>query len=100
MAPKPAFFPMSPVDLIVHLANFAAPAFFLALLLALGGRLILGNGARTALWAQFAITFIAGLAVLAGGLFYFGRDGMMATYAALVGVCGTVQWLVGGGLRR
>ena len=60
MAPKPAFFPMSPLDLIVHLANFAAPAFFLALLLALGGRLLLGNGARTALWAQFAITFIAG----------------------------------------
>jgi hypothetical protein len=24
----------------------------------------------------------------------------MATYAALVVVCGTVQWLVGGGLRK
>jgi len=91
---------MSALDLIVHLANFAAPAFILALLLASGGRLILGRGARLGLWAQFAITFIAGLAVLAGGLAYFGRDGMMATYAALVGVCGTVQWLVGGGFRR
>jgi hypothetical protein len=91
---------MSPLDLILHLANFAAPAFFLALVLSLGGRLLLGSSGATAWWAQVAINFIAGLVVLGGGLAYFGRDGMMATYAALVLVCGTVQWLVGGGLRR
>ncbi len=91
---------MSPLTLIDHLANFAAPAFFLALMLALGGRLMLGKGAAMSLWAQFAVNFAAGLVVLAGGLVYFGRDAMMATYAALVVVCGTVQWLVGGGLRK
>ena len=90
---------MSPLALIDHLANFAAPAFFLALVLALGGRLMLGKAAMC-LWAQFAVNFAAGLAVLAGGLVYFGRDAMMATYAALVVVCGTVQWLLGGGFRR
>ena len=47
-----------------------------------------------------AINFAAGVAVLAGGLVYFGRDGMMATYLTLVLVCGTLQWLLGGGLRR
>jgi hypothetical protein len=91
---------MSLLALIDHLANFAAPAFFLALVLALGGRLMLGKAAAMSLWAQAAVNFAAGLAVLAGGLVYFGRDAMMATYAALVVVCGTVQWLVGGGLRK
>jgi len=91
---------MSPFTLLDHLANFVAPALFLAVILGLGGRLILGKGAPMALWAQVAINFVAGLVVLAGGLAYFGRDGMMATYAALVLVCGTLQWLLGGGLRR
>ena len=91
---------MSPFTFLDHLANFAAPAFFMALVLGLGGRLILGKGASLALWVQIAINFIAGLIVLAGGLVYFGRDAMMATYAALVLICGTLQWLLGGGLRR
>ena len=92
---------MPPLVLIDHLANFAAPALFLAVVLGLGGRLIMGKGgASLALWKQMAINFVAAVAVLAGGLAYFGRDGMMATYAALVLVCGTIQWGLGGGLRR
>jgi len=91
---------MTPLDFLDHAANFAAPAFFLALVLGLGGRLVLGKGAALGLWAQVAVNFLAGLAVLAGGLAWFGRDGMMGTYAALVLVCGTLQWLLGGGLRR
>ncbi|MDM0112954.1 hypothetical protein QTI66_12405 [Variovorax sp. J22R133] len=87
-------------DLINHLANFVAPAFFLAVVLVLGGRMLMGKSGGLAMWAQCAITFIAGGAVLVGGLVWFGRDGKMLTYAALVGVCGTVQWLAGGGLRR
>ena len=102
MAPGEHFSPlsMSLTALIDHLANFVAPALFLALALGLGGRLVMGTGAALALWKQMAINFVAGVAVLAGGLAYFGRDGMMATYAALVLVCGTLQWLLGGGLRR
>ena len=46
------------------------------------------------------LVFAAGVAVLAAGLAVFGRDGMMATYAALVVVCGTVQWLAMRGWRR
>jgi len=102
MAPGAPFFPlfMSLIALTDHLANFVAPALFLAVVLGLGGRLIMGKGAALALWKQMAINFIVAVAVLAGGLAYFGRDGMMATYAALVLVCGTLQWLLGGGLRR
>jgi hypothetical protein len=45
------------------------------------------------------LNFLAGAAVLVGGWVVFGHDGMMATYAALVGVMGTSQWLLTGGWR-
>lgn len=92
---------MSPFDLLNHLLNFAAPAFFVAATLALLAPFLLprrpGGSGR---WSQFAINFIAGMAVLGGGLAWFGRDGMMTTYVALVIVCGTCQWWLGGGWKR
>lgn len=92
---------MPPLALIDHLLNFVAPAFFVALTLAILARWMFRRtaGAR-GFWAQVAVNFIAGAAVLAAGLWYFGRDGKMATYAALVVVCGTVQWFLAGGYRR
>ncbi len=84
---------MSAFDSLIHLANFAAPAFFVALLLGLLFRVAMRKrSVSTSLWVQCAINTGAGLAVLAAGLWFFGRDGRMATYAALVAVCGTVQW--------
>ncbi|OUM01367.1 hypothetical protein [Variovorax sp. JS1663] len=84
---------MSALDFLIHLLNFAAPAFFVALLLALLFRLAMkSRSAVVSLWKQLGINFLAGLAVLMAGLVYFGRDGRIATYAALVIVCGTVQW--------
>ena len=44
-------------------------------------------------WARFAINSAAGLATLVAGLWYFGHDGKMATYAALVLAVATAQWL-------
>ena len=92
---------MSALDLLYHLLNFAAPALFVAGVLALLARFLLPQaaGARGR-WAQFAINLIAGVAVLCAGLAYFGRDGMMLTYAALVVVCGTAQWWLGRGWKR
>ncbi|MEJ8820762.1 hypothetical protein WKW80_01775 [Variovorax humicola] len=92
---------MSALDLLNHLLNFAAPAFFVAGVLALLAGFLMPNAAGApARWVQFALNFIAGLAVLVGGLAYFGHDGMMATYAALVVVCGTGQWLLARGWRH
>ena len=92
---------MPPLTLIDHLLNFVAPAFFVALTLAILTRWMFRRSAGApGFWAQIAVNFIAGAAVLAAGLMYFGRDGKMATYAALVVVCGTVQWFVAGGYRR
>ncbi|MFS2167595.1 hypothetical protein [Variovorax sp. Varisp62] len=92
---------MDLLALLDHLLNFVAPAAFLALVLALAGR-FLGSG-RTGVprwWVQWALTFAVGVGVSVIGLVVFGRDGMMATYAALVAACGTVQWLAMRGWRR
>ena len=84
---------MSALDLLIHLLNFAAPAFFVALLLALLFRaVLLKRSAAVGFWRQLFVNFAAGLAVSIGGLVFFGRDGMIGTYAALVAVCGSVQW--------
>jgi len=91
---------MSPLDLFNHLLDFVAPAFALALICAILGRLLMrGNAKALAWWVQGAVNFVVGVAVLAAGLVISGHDGQMATYAALVLACGTSQWLVGGGWR-
>ena len=93
---------MGPLDSLNHLLNFFAPGFFVAVLTALGARLFLQRRpARAGLLAQIAISFLAAALVLAGGLWFFGHDGKIATYAALVLACATVQALrLGGSARR
>jgi 4-amino-4-deoxy-L-arabinose transferase-like glycosyltransferase len=96
-----ATFSMAPLDLLDHLLNFVAPAFAVGFLCAILGRFAMRRAPKApAWWAQGAINFVVGVAVLAAGLIVFGRDGKMATYAALVVACGTSQWLVAGGWRR
>jgi len=92
---------MSALNLLNHVLNFVAPAFVVALLLALCGQLV-GPAPRRgmALWKQMTVNFAAGVAVLAAGLAAFGSDGHIATYGALVVVCGVGQWLLVGGWRR
>lgn len=92
---------MDLLALINHLLNFVAPAAFLALVLVLAGRFLGGGRAGVPRWwAQWVLTFAAGVGVSVLGLLVFGRDGAMATYTALVVVCGTVQWLAMRGWRR
>ncbi|MBX3658637.1 MAG: hypothetical protein KF740_09415 [Ramlibacter sp.] len=87
---------MGPLDLLLHLLNFLAPALFVALVLTLLARLFMKNKAVALAWyAQAAINFVAGVAALGAGLAFFGRDGKMATYAALVVACAASQWAVG-----
>lgn len=81
-----------------HLLNFAAPA--LALALAVAGRYLLPGGAQTLpWWLQVAINFVLGCAVLLAGLWWFGRDGKLATYAALALSCACCQWICSRGWR-
>jgi hypothetical protein len=85
---------MGPLDTFIHLLSFSAPALAVALLVALAARVIMPRSPTAASWrAHIAINFIAGVLVLVAGLWYFGVDGKMATYAALVVVIAGCQWL-------
>ena len=83
---------MGPLDTLNHLLNFLAPALAVAIVLALLGPLLMRKrpGAPVLL-AQAAINFIAGSAALFVGLWFFGNDGKMATYAAMLLLCTAAQ---------
>ncbi len=92
---------MGSVDILLHLFGFAGPAVMLALLMPLAGRFLLGRkGKARPYWPQAGVALTVGLAVLLAGLWYFGQDGKLATYAALVLAVGSAQWLLSGGWRR
>jgi hypothetical protein len=83
-------------ELLRHLLSFIAPALVVAVLVALAARLVLPPTARPrSWWLAVALNTLAGTLVLAAGLWFFGRDGKMATYAALVVAVATMQWLGG-----
>lgn len=91
---------MGPLDLFFHLLNFVAPAAFLAVTVALGARFLMKKRPKTlSWWASAAINFVACLTVSALGLWLGGQDGRVLTYAALVFVCASSQWLVIRGWR-
>ena len=84
---------MAPLDLVLHLLSFVAPAIAVALLVALAARLVTPRSPGLfSWWAQAAINSIAGVLVLAAGLWHFGVDGKMATYTALVVAVASCQW--------
>jgi len=84
---------MGPLDILLHLLGFIAPALFLALTLPAAARWLLRRPPAMRWWPQVLLVFGVGAAVLAAGLWWFGRDGKMATYAALVVAAASVQWL-------
>lgn len=87
---------MSLLDLSIHLLSFVMPALVVALLVALAGSWVLPRSSRPLRWwVPAAVNFVAGVAVLAAGLWFFGRDGKMLTYAAMVVAVATAQWLSG-----
>lgn len=76
---------MGPLDLLNHVFNFLAPALAVGVLVAMVGQIFKRKmpGARV-LHAQAAINCVAGALALGGGLWFFGHDGKMASYAAMV----------------
>ncbi len=81
------------LDLSYHLLGFFAPALAVALLVALAARFIVpGRTPNRAWWTQAAINFIVGALVMAAGLWHFGVDGKMASYAALIAAVASCQW--------
>ena len=90
---------MGPLDFTFHLLGFAAPALFVALAVTFGARLVGAAAKQPRWWVQSAINFTAGLAVLAAGLWHFGVDGKMATYAALALAVAGTQWICARGWK-
>jgi hypothetical protein len=87
---------LGPLSFADHLLSFAAPAFAVALLVTFAARFVLPRSGAPRSWVvAFFVNFLAGVAVLGAGLWYFGRDGKMATYAALVLAVASCQWLMG-----
>ena len=87
-----------------HILNFFAPAAFVALVVVLLAR-VFGRffASKTplaeSLWAQAAIVFIVNGVVTMAGLVFFGNDGKMATYAAVVFASALTCWVLQRGWR-
>lgn len=80
---------------INHLLNGLAPAFFMALGMVICAQIFKLNKAEAFGYkAQIAINFIVGSLVLLGGLWWFGRDGKMLTYALLALSSAFCQWVL------
>ena len=86
---------MGPLDPLNHLANFAAPALWMAVTVSLVAKFLMKKVVETpGCLAQAAINFIVCLTVLVLGLWWWGRDGKMATYAVMAVACATSQWVM------
>ncbi len=87
-----------------HLLNLVFPAAAVALMLVLAsqvfGGLFKSKRPLAQTWyVQVAIVFIANVAMLVAGLVFFGHDGKMLTYAAMVAGAALCQWVVLGAWR-
>jgi Flp pilus assembly protein protease CpaA len=89
------------MDFLLHLFNFVAPAFGVAVLLPLGARWVFGAKAGGMSWSrQVLVIGLVGSLVLWAGLWLLGRDAKMLTYAALILACATCQFVMNHSGRR
>jgi hypothetical protein len=83
---------MGPLDFANHLLNFVAPAVFVGFFLALAGPLVLRVRTKPGTWLGRAlVNSLVGCGALAGGLWFFGNDGKMASYVGLLVACSLSQ---------
>ena len=76
-----------------HLMNFFAPAVGVGFIASALAKLLWRRTLKSSSLASLSLlTFGAGALALVGGLLLFGRDGKMATYAALVAAVALVLW--------
>jgi hypothetical protein len=93
---------LGPIDALWHVLNFLAPAVGVGLITSALAKLLWRRELKTARWLRLASWATATCAaVLLAGLVLFGRDGKMATYAAMVVGCALSLWWAGfGPLKR
>lgn len=92
---------MSPLDAFWHVLNFLFPAFGVAVMASAAAKLLWRSELAGVGWRKLMLWSTgAGAAALVAGLVVFGRDGKMASYAALVLASAMALWWVGFGARR
>jgi hypothetical protein len=92
---------MGPLDALWHLGNFFLPALALGALAAAAAKLLWRRELAAVAWRRLAApASLACAAVVLAGLVVFGRDGRMATYAAMVVACALTLWWRGFGPGR
>lgn len=88
-------------DIFLHFFNFVAPALVMAVMLPGIGRLLMGrNHALPRWWLQVVLNALVGMLTLGLCFWFFGRDGKMAAYGALVLAMSCSQWLLMKAWRR
>lgn len=84
-----------------HLLNFYAPAVGLGLLASLTAKLLWRRELKDVSWLRLSVWSVGCAAVAtSAGLVYFGRDGKMVTYGAMVVASAVSLWWVGFGPGR
>ena len=92
---------MGPLDALWHLINFFVPAIGVGLLGAAGAKLFWRRDLARVSWRRLASWATgAGALTLLAGLVIFGRDGRVATYAAIVVASAAALWWAGFGAPR
>jgi NADH:ubiquinone oxidoreductase subunit 2 (subunit N) len=92
---------MGPLDAVWHVCNLFVSALALAALTAAAAKLLWRRELAGLAWRRLAAwSALANAGVVLAGLVVFGRDGKMATYAAMVAVCALTLWWLGFGPGR
>ena len=92
---------MGALDALWHLVNLFLPALGLGALSAGATKLLWRRALAGVGWRRLAGPACAASAtVVLAGLVVFGRDGKMATYAAMVAACAVMLWWRGFGPGR
>ncbi|MCU0969059.1 MAG: hypothetical protein MUF03_09610 [Rubrivivax sp.] len=92
---------MGPIDALVHLVNLFVPALALAALAAALAKALWRRELAGVRWLALAWpAAVSGAVVALTGLVVTGRDGRMATYAAMVAACALTLWWRGFLRRR
>lgn len=94
---------VSPFDALNHLFNLVLPALVVGPLAAALAKLVWRSELRAVRWRRMALwATAAGVLAVVGGLVVFGRDGMMATYGAMIALSAlALLWAgFGGGRSR
>ena len=89
---------MDPLAAFWHFSNFFATAGMMGAIAACGAKLVWRRDLQRTRWLALSAYAVAGASVAAiAGLLLFARDGMMATYVAMVLACAFMLWWRGFG---